>query len=262
MAAPHVGTSVELLRMTGLSKSFGAIRALAGVDISVLERGIYGLIGPNGSGKSTLFDCCTGLVRPDRGHVLLGRRDITGWGMDRIAREGRMLRSFQKTAVFPTLTVEENLVVAGQMHTFPSVWSTFVHGPGTQARTHELHGRMPALLDLISLTANREMLAGNLSYGQQKLLQFAAVIVAKPRIALLDEPFAGVNPVLIQRIVEAIRWANRELGTTFLIIEHNLDVVADLCSHIVVLHQGVKIAEGDPTMVLRDSRVVEAYLGG
>jgi len=262
MAAADLTTSPELLRVLGLSKSFGAIRALAEVDVSVREGEIRGLVGPNGSGKSTLFDCCTGLIRPDRGRVWLAGRDITAWEMHRIAREGRMLRSFQKTSVFPALTVEENLVVAGQMHSFPSVWSTFMHGRGMRSRTRELLDRVPALLELIHLTASSQARAGDLSYGQQKLLQFAAVLMPKPRIALLDEPFAGVNPVLIERIVGAIRWANRELGTTFLIIEHNLDVVSDLCPHIVVLHQGAKIADGSPTTVLRDSRVVEAYLGG
>lgn len=259
-AAAANGTA--LLRVRDLRKRYGAVQALRGVDIDVHEKELCCIIGPNGSGKSTLFDCCTGLQRPDSGTVHLGDTDITGWSMNRIAREGGMLRSFQKTVVFDSLTLEENLIAAGQMFVFPNLLSTFSVGGAARRKVAELRARANRLIDVVGLSHVRDQLAGNLSFGQQKLLQFASMLMPEPKLVLLDEPLAGINPVLIERVVESIRNANRELDITFLVIEHNIDVMMSLCERVIVLDQGGLLEQGTPATIVRSQKVVEAYLGG
>lgn len=251
-----------LLELHGLRKNYGAVQALGGIDLKIHEGELSGVIGPNGSGKSTMFDCCTGLQPPGGGRVLLAGVDITGWPMNRIARQGRLLRSFQKTVVFETMTPEENLVAAGQMFAFSRVLPTFSIGPTARRRIAKLRSRASELVDRVGLTPVRAQPAGNLSIGQQKLLQFASMLITEPRLVLLDEPLAGINPVLIERIVELIQSANRELGITFLVIEHNIDVLMNLCRRVIVLDQGAIIEDGEPDKVVRSERVREAYLGG
>ncbi len=250
------------LSLRGVRKAFGPIVAVAGVDLDIVAGEICGLIGPNGSGKSTLFDCCTGLLRPTAGRVLAGATDITGWEMARIARQERLLRSFQKAVVFRALTAEDNLVLAGQMTAFPGLAATFGCGQNTRRRVRELRDRAGVLLERVGLAHMRHAKAGEMSFGQQKLLQFASMLMPEPRTILLDEPFAGINPVLIERIVENIRAVNREQGVTFVIVEHNIDVLRDLSHRLVVLSRGSILADGDPDAVIRDPLVVEAYLAG
>ncbi|AMJ61719.1 ABC transporter ATP-binding protein [Bosea sp. PAMC 26642] len=255
-------TGLPILEISGLSKSYGAIKAVDGVDLQVHRGEICGLIGPNGSGKSTFFDCVSGLAKPNAGSVRLDGQDITGWSLNRIAREGRMLRSFQKTVTFGALDVEENLVIAGQMFTFPGVASTFGFGARSRARVEGLRKRARELIKLSGLWDVRTQAAGNLSGGQQKLIQFASMLMPEPKLILLDEPMAGINPKLIERVVEAIRYANTELGVSFLVIEHNIDVITSICQRVAVLDQGRKLAEGTASEIMRNQAVREAYLGG
>jgi len=250
------------LRIEGLRKNYGGVPALQGVDIEVRKGEVMGLIGPNGSGKSTLFDCCTGLQKSDAGRVLLKGTDIGGWTMNRIAREGKLVRSFQKTVVFPTMNCEENLVVAGQMFTFPNLLSTFWHGAAARRRIKHLKERAAELIQVSGLDRVKHLPAGNMSGGQQKLLQFASMLMPEPELVMLDEPLAGINPILIEKVIQTIESANKNLGITFVVIEHNIDVLMNLSHRVVVLHQGMKLADDTPEAVVRNPQVVEAYLGG
>ncbi|ANK85622.1 MULTISPECIES: ABC transporter ATP-binding protein [unclassified Rhizobium] len=253
---------LPILEIRNLSKSYGAVRAVNDVSMHIERGEIAGLIGPNGSGKSTFFDCSTGLARPDTGAVILDGQDITGWSLNRIAREGRMLRSFQKTVTFRSLDVEENLIIAGQMFTFPSLWSTFALGSTSSRRVAGLRERARDLIKMAGLWDVRHQPAGNLSGGQQKLIQFASMLMPEPKLILLDEPMAGINPKIIERVVETILYANKNLGVSFLVIEHNIDVVTSICQRVIVLDQGAKLVEGLPQDIIQDQRVREAYLGG
>ncbi len=250
------------LSVRGIEKRFGYITAVDGVNLDIHAGEICGLTGPNGSGKSTLFDCCTGLQTANAGRVFAHGMDITGWEMHRIVREARVIRSFQKAVVFKALSVEDNLVLAGQMVGFPGMASTFGIGPASWRRVRTLREQAGHLLDMVGLAHMRHAPAGKISFGQQKLLQFASMLMPQPRVILLDEPMAGVNPVLIDRMMENIRRANQEQGITFLVVEHNLDAMKALCHRLVVLSRGAIIADGTPDAVVREPSVVEAYLAG
>jgi ABC-type branched-subunit amino acid transport system ATPase component len=258
MTASTDGGAVEL---RGIEKSFGAVRALAGIDLRIGSGELCGLIGPNGSGKSTLFDCCTGLTRPDAGSVALDGVDITRWAPYRIALAGRLRRSLQRNVVLGSMTVEENLLVAGQMHALPHMAATFLHTAANRRAMDELRLHAGELLDLVDLRPLQHTPAAELSVGQQKLLQFAATLMSSPRVVMLDEPFAGVNPILIERLVASIRWANTQHHATIVVIEHNIEELFNLCPRVVVMNAGELIADGTPEAVASDERVVEAYLG-
>jgi len=254
-------TAAPLLSVRGLGKRYGGIIALDGVDLDVAAGEVVGLIGPNGSGKSTLFDCVTGLVAPDAGRVLLRGEDVTAQPLHRLAARG-LVRSFQKTAVFGTLSLVDNLVAAGQARAFGGTLRALALGRGAARRTGALTERARRLLDALDLAPLARAPAAAISFGQQKLLQFGSCLMSGPEIVLLDEPLAGVNPLLIERMVAHVRRANAEAGTTFVIIEHNTDVLLGLCARVVVLARGRVLAAGPPETIARDPRVVEAYLGG
>lgn len=255
-------STTPLLSVSGISKNYGAVRAVREVSFEVAPLEVCGLIGPNGCGKSTLFDCITGLTKPTGGTVTLGGQDITGWSMHRIAHEGSMLRSFQRTVVFGSVDPVENLIIAGQMFAFPSIASTFSLGSAARRRKAGLRERARELVDRVGLSHVAHLPAGTLSFGQQKLLQFASMLMPSPKLILLDEPLAGINPKLIERVVDIVLKANAELGITFLVVEHNMDVMMSLCRRVIVMDQGTKLAEGPPAEIVRNKRVVEAYLGG
>jgi ABC-type branched-subunit amino acid transport system ATPase component len=240
-----------ILEAQNVSKAFGGIHALAACTISVEQGSIAGLIGPNGSGKTTLFNVITGYERQDAGSIRFNGTSITNATPDRVFALG-VGRTFQITRIFPRLTVLENMHVAVQRKGAKGLF-------GRWSSSHEQRQALE-LLNFVGIIELKDMQAGNLSYGQKKLLEFAFILIAQPRVILLDEPAGGINPTMINHLAGRIRTLN-ELGVTFLVVEHNMEFVMGLCDRVMVLHRGTKIAEGTPQQVRNNPAVLEAYLG-
>jgi ABC-type branched-subunit amino acid transport system ATPase component len=230
-----------LLRTEGVHKSYGGVQALDECTVQIDEGTVAGLIGPNGSGKTTLFNVITGYAKADAGEVYLADRKITNSAPDKVFALG-IGRTFQLTRIFPTLTVMENMLVPYR---------------GTRAAHRR---RAMELLEFVGIAGYHAAPAGTLSYGQRKLLELACVLVADPAIILLDEPAGGVNLSLVNNIAGRIRDLNAA-GTTFLIVEHNMEFVMGLCDQVTVLDSGTVVAAGPPDIVRTDRRVLDAYLG-
>jgi branched-chain amino acid transport system ATP-binding protein len=244
---------MALLEIHDLTKHFFRLSALTRVSLSVEPGELLGIIGPNGSGKTTLFNCVTGVLRPSGGQVRFDGQDITGLTADVVARRG-ISRTFQLIQVFPEMTVLENMLMAAQER------AGTLFGRLLKRGETEETGRATQLLEYLGIAPFRDTLASNLSYGQQKLLDFGMALMPAPRLVLLDEPLAGVNPTMIKSLVGHILELNAR-GHTFVVIEHNMEVVMSLCRRIIVLSQGERIAEGTPAEVADDPQVLDAYFG-
>lgn len=245
---------MSLLFINRLYKFFGGLAAVNGVDIEVERNEVVGLMGPNGSGKTTLFNCVTGSHIPSKGQIFLDGEDITALAPHVVANKG-ISRIFQITRVFPELTVVENVLI-GQRHSDEKI--TQVLFTKSSSGVYE---RALELLDLVELTKLKDKLAGELSHGQQRLLTLARVLMQNPKLVLLDEPTAGVNPTLCRSIVSKILDVNRKHKVTFFIIEHNMNVMMELAQRIYVLFNGGVIAEGAPEEIQRNDEVLEVYYG-
>ena len=244
----------SLLTVRNVSKHFGGIVANRDVSLDAPAGRITGLIGPNGSGKTTLFNSIAGQHAIDVGSIRYDGREISRLRSPQIARLG-IIRTFQQTHVYRGMSCVANMQISA-----PQTQETLASA--LRKPSAAVTERAEALLDFVGLRSKRLLPAGELSFGQQKLLEFAMALMSAPRLLLLDEPTAGINPVLINGLVDRLKRANAELGMTLLVIEHNMRVVMNLASHIYCLAHGELLAQGTPDEIRRDPRVVDAYLGG
>lgn len=242
-----------LLEVEGASKAFGGVIANNKVSLAVPEGKIIGLIGPNGSGKTTLFNSIVGSHPIDAGSIRFKGREISALRVPQIARLG-MLRTFQQTRIYGEMSCVQNMQVS-MPHGQSGITTMFAKYPP------EVLEKAEELLEFVGLYSKRKLLAGNLSFGQQKLLEFAMALMNDPKLLLLDEPTAGINPTLINGLIDRLKRANADLGITLLVIEHNMRVIMNLAEHIYCLAHGEMLADGPPEQVQNDQRVIDAYLG-
>ncbi len=243
----------QLLEVSNVSKTFGGVVANDDISIQVPEGAIIGLIGPNGSGKTTLFNSIVGYHPIDGGSIRFQDKEISSLRVPDIARLG-MLRTFQQTRIYGEMTCVENMLIST-----PTRDEGFL-GLFRDHRAEDME-KAEQLLDFVGLYSKRLLFAGDLSFGQQKLLEFAMALMNEPKLLLLDEPTAGINPTLINGIIDRLKRANADLGITLLVIEHNMRVIMNLAEHIYCLAHGQLLADGPPDVLRDDQRVIDAYLG-
>ena len=251
MSATH---TPPVLKVTGLKKAYGAIQAVGGVSFEVRPGEIFGVIGPNGSGKTTLFNSMLGQITPDEGKIELNGQDVTTLGPLELNRL-RVGRTFQSLQVFGTMTVRDNLIVAAQEHQ-GSLFSR-MFAPGDSG----LGDKADALIEQFHISHVADKKAGELSYGQQKLVDIAMAFMSNPDLVLLDEPCAGVNPALVGGISKLLKELNQTRKGSFVVIEHNMDFVMALCHRIMVMVEGEVLAIGTPAEIRANKQVLDAYLG-
>jgi branched-chain amino acid transport system ATP-binding protein len=250
-----------LLEVKNLSKRFGGLKALSGVDLSVRNGEVRGIIGPNGSGKSTLFNVISGVYKPEPGgSVVFDGKDITGWEAHEIARSG-VARTFQLLRIFSGMSVIENVLVGHHALVRYNTASAVVGSRKVWAEERRIREEMMELLAFVGLADYAEMPAGELSGGQRRLLALARAMAAKPKLLMLDEPGAGLSPTNVDILLETIMALQKRFGLTVIIIEHILKLVMDTCELVSVLEHGEKIAEGPPAQIKENHAVIEAYLG-
>jgi branched-chain amino acid transport system ATP-binding protein len=250
-----------ILTVDDVTRTFGGLRAVNGCSLTVAEGSITGLIGPNGAGKTTLFNIITGFLKPTSGRIFFRGERIDNLPSHRIFHKG-ILRTFQIPRELKGMTVLENLMLVPPGQSGEQVWNAWCR-PWRVARDEERNFiKANEVLDFIELSHLRDEYAANLSGGQKKLLELARTLMSDTRLVLLDEPGAGVNRVLMKKLTADIERLRRELGITFFLIEHDMDLIAQLCDRVIVMSEGTTIAEGRPDEVRRDTRVLEAYLGG
>ena len=248
------GIATSVIECSGVSKAYGGVVANEGVSLSVPEGQITGLIGPNGSGKTTLFNSIVGYHPIDAGSIKFRGQEISQIRVTQIARLG-LLRTFQQTRIYSQMNCVENMKIS-LPHRNEADGTMFSEYPV------EVTEKAEALLEFVGLYEKRLLISGDLSFGQQKLLEFAMALMNEPEVLLLDEPTAGINPTLINGLIDRLKQANTEMGITLFVIEHNMRVIMNLAEHIYCLANGKVLSEGSPDEIQNDQRVIDAYLGG
>ena len=249
-----------LLEVEGLSKRFGGVAAVAGASFGVAAGSITSLIGPNGAGKTTVFNLISGFIKPDRGVVRFAGRSIAHLSGDAVARAG-MVRAFQAPRVLTRMSVLDNMLLAGKDQPGEILGLNLVQPARVKERERHIRIKAAELLELLRLSHLSGAYAGTLSGGQRKLLELGRALMVEPRMILLDEPMAGIAPVLGEQLLEHIRWLRADRGMTVCVIEHDMDVVMTISDRVIVMEDGQVIAAGEPTAIQQDERVIEAYLG-
>lgn len=253
--------SAPILEVEDVTKAFDGVRAVNRCNLSVRRGTITGLIGPNGAGKTTLFNLITGFLKPTAGRILFRGERIDGLPPHRIFHRG-IVRTFQIPRELKTMTVLENLMLVPPDQAGEQIWNPWLFAFRVSRQERRIYEKALEVLEFVDLIHLRDDYAGNLSGGQKKLLELARTLMCDPEMILLDEPGAGVNRVLMRKLVENIETLRREVGITFFVIEHDMDLVTRLCNPVIVMSQGERLAEGSPEEIKQDERVLEAYLGG
>ncbi|MGE5483760.1 MAG: ABC transporter ATP-binding protein [Ignavibacteriales bacterium] len=251
---------MALLDIRNLTINFGGLRAVSGFSMSLEKGDLKGLIGPNGAGKTTVFNMLTGVYRPDEGEISLGGKSVVGLKPHQIAAAG-MSRTFQNIRLFKGLTVLDNVRIALNLTATCSIPESVFRFPRFYSEENRITARAEELLGLFRLADKKDAIASSLPYGEQRRLEIARALATSPKVLLLDEPAAGMNPQETQELMGLIQWVNKEFDLTILLIEHHMEVVMGVCQRIQVLDYGETIAEGSPNEIKRNPRVIEAYLG-
>jgi len=248
-----------MLRIENTTKSFGGLVAVRNVTFEINDTGITGLIGPNGSGKTTLFHLITGFYKLDKGHIYFKDKPISGLSPHTISRMG-LVRTFQQTRALPFMSALENLLSSTPNQSGEHISSIFLRPGKVRQEERENKERAMEILDTLKLAPLAHHLAGKLSFGQQKLIEWGRVLMAKPEMILLDEPAAGINPTLIGQLIDVIIKLS-DKGIKIFLVEHNMPLITEICEKIFVMDSGSLIFSGSPNEARKDSRVIEAYLG-
>jgi branched-chain amino acid transport system ATP-binding protein len=249
-----------MLKIENLSKSFGGLRATDGFSLELGRNEIHGIIGPNGAGKTTIFNLITGIYQPDAGRITLGGAEVTGLRSDVLCRRG-ISRTFQNIRLFKQMTVWDNILTAFHGRIGYGFWDAVFHLPRFKERERQIAREGLEFLERFGLAERRFELADNLPYGEQRRLEIARALATNPRILLLDEPAAGMNPTEVEGLIGLIRDIHRDFDLSILLIEHHMPVVLKLCGEVQVMDFGRTIAAGDPHTVTSDPLVIKAYLG-
>src|SRR3954452_13304391 len=249
-----------LFRATGLHKSFGGVRAVRDISFEIPDGAVFAVIGPNGAGKSTLLNLISGVYQPDSGTLRFGGRDLSGLPAHRRVRLG-IARTFQKIRLFRQLSVLENVVAGFHIHHEIPAWQYLIHANAFRSNHARCRAEAMELLSFMGLAAQRATLAGSLSYGEQRMLEFARALATKPKLLLIDEPAAGLNAAEVDTLLDRIR-ITRDRGVTVVLVEHNMELVMNVAARVLVMDYGQPLFEGVPAEVQKNEVVLAAYLGG
>ena len=253
-------TDGAILRAQGLHKNFGGVKAVSDISFEVPARSIFAVIGPNGAGKSTLLNLISGVYRPESGSLSFEGADLSALPAHRRVRLG-IARTFQKIRLFKQLSVLDNVIAGFHVHHHVPAWQYVTHGAAFRADQQRCRERAVQLLHFVGMSARQHVLAGSLSYGEQRMLELARALATKPQLLLIDEPAAGLNAAEVDGLLDRIRTLRSD-GTTVILVEHNMDLVMNVADRIMVMDYGRRLFEGVPVEVQKNPTVIAAYLGG